>query len=43
MIHVQLTHQEIGLIEWSARRDLATGLDPEDAASGVVFGGRRAA
>ena len=36
--------KDIGrLIEWSARRDLATGLDPEDAASGVVFGGRRAA
>ena len=36
--------KDIGrLIEWSARRDLATGLDPEDTASGVVFGGRRAA
>ena len=31
------------LIEWSARRDLAAGVDVEDAASGVVFGGRRAA
>lgn len=36
--------KDIGrLIEWSARRDLAAGMDPEDAAQGVVFGGRRAA
>ena len=36
--------KDIGrLIEWSARRDLAAGVDPEDAASGVVFGARRAA
>ena len=36
--------KDIGrLIEWSARRDLAAGVDPEDAAPGVVFGSRRAA
>jgi len=36
--------KDIGrLIEWSARRDLAAGLDPEDAATGTVFGARRAA
>ena len=36
--------KDIGrLIEWSARRDLAAGLDPEDAATGTVFGSRRAA
>lgn len=32
------------LVEWNRGRDLASGGDgPEDAASGVVFGGRRAA
>lgn len=32
------------LIDWSAGRDLATGgQDPEDAATGTVFGARRAA
>ena len=36
--------KDIGrLIEWSARRDLAAGMDPEDAATGTVFGARRAA
>lgn len=36
--------KDIGrLIEWSARRDVAAGVDVEDAAAGVVFGSRRAA